>query len=456
MSTFDGFSYIDSAVQIRASDPVIVMVSPPTEEAFTWGFYQFPKVWRAPEGERLYLRVNVGQDMYGGIGLQKSPRYCASADAGQTWRQISSKEVVAPQDIIAIPGGGDLRIRGEGRGITPKTEGGDTEVCTEKISLNGLSPTVERMTPNGHGVIGFYRCGDIPEECRTFSFEKRKPGECDWTIEKGLVDFPELLLGSAGGTVVKSRLSLESNWQAVEPELTVPKPSQVVVSEDGTLFSMIAGQQENNDRYFSALHCLASTDCGKTWEPRGVIADQPELSTWGYSGFDENVLIIEPNGDLVCAIRTDSCRACGEDTMETLISRSTDTGYSWSKPQPVAPYSVTPHLIQLTNGITVLVYGRPGVHFLSSTDYCRTWHTPYRVIGTHTKEDLKTEAKRRGVPVYPLYLEHDTCANTSFVKTGDNSFLLAYSDFEFRNGDGERCKAIVVQEFSVNSPAAGK
>ena len=71
MSKFDGFSYEDSVIAISASDPVIVMISPPTKEAFTWGLYQFPKIWRALEEDELYLQAHVGQDTYGRIGLQK-------------------------------------------------------------------------------------------------------------------------------------------------------------------------------------------------------------------------------------------------------------------------------------------------------------------------------------------------------------------------------------------------
>lgn len=112
MSTVDGFSYIDSVVQIRASDPVIVTVSPPTEEAFVWGLYQFPRIWLDPNGNRLLLRVNMGQDMYGGIGLQKAPQYYASDDVGQTWLPVSAQEVAAPRNIMTMPGGVELCFNG--------------------------------------------------------------------------------------------------------------------------------------------------------------------------------------------------------------------------------------------------------------------------------------------------------------------------------------------------------
>ncbi len=88
-----------------------------------------------------------------------------------------------------------------------------------------------------------------------------------------------------------------------------------------------------------------------------------------------------------------------------------------------------------------------------STDYCKTWHTPYKVIGTHTATELQEEAKRREIGVYDLFLDpHEygqTCANTSFVKTGADRFLIAYSDFNFQDENGKKRKAIKVQEFTI-------
>ncbi len=53
MSTFDGFTFEDSIVNVKAADSVVVMVSPDTKDAWIWGVYQFPRIWRAPEGNGI-------------------------------------------------------------------------------------------------------------------------------------------------------------------------------------------------------------------------------------------------------------------------------------------------------------------------------------------------------------------------------------------------------------------
>jgi hypothetical protein len=439
MSTFDGFTFEDSVVNVKAADSVVVMVSPDTKEAMMWGVYQFPKIWRASEGNELYLQVFVGQDTYGRIGMQSKPLYYRSDDIGHTWKQIQDEEVDFLPDIISLPDGEYIRIG--------KTRS-EPELNEEKISLENLKSVEEHLSPNVVGGFAFYKYGDIPEKFRKFPLARKKTNKTEWIEEGGIINFPELLVGA----VVKSRLSRESEleWEAITPVIRKPRPIRIAVSKEGTLFSNISGQLAGHEKYFEVLYCIASTDGGKTWNYRGTIADQTELSTWGYSG-SENAMITEDNGDLICAMRADLCGMSDEDTTATMLSRSTDKGYTWSKPVPVAPYSVTPHLVQLANRITVLIYGRPGVHLLFSTDCCRTWHTPHRVIGRLTKAELQEEAQRGGgsVYVYGLCIQHDTCANTSFVKTGDDRFLIAYSDFNFQDENGKNRKAIKVQEFTI-------
>lgn len=130
--------------------------------------------------------------------------------------------------------------------------------------------------------------------------------------------------------------------------------------------------------------------------------------------------------------------------------RSTDGGKTWSKPEPIAPYSVRPQLISLDCGINALLYGRPGVHLLFSDPEYREWHTPRTLIGRHV-EELKQFSQVAGGNLYGLAFGNDTCGNARAVATGPDRFLVAYSDFNLRDDRGRRRKVIKVQEVVVGS-----
>lgn len=83
---------------------------------------------------------------------------------------------------------------------------------------------------------------------------------------------------------------------------------------------------------------------------------------------------------------------------ETLLCRSADNGYTWTKPEKVADSSVTPHVVALDDGIVLLIYGRPGVHFKISED---------------------------------------------------NSVLVLYNNLKYDDGDGLRHKAAFVRKITV-------
>ena len=71
----------------------------------------------------------------------------------------------------------------------------------------------------------------------------------------------------------------------------------------------------------------------------------------GGPGFNETCLVILPNSDLLAVMRTSS----GGPLYQ---SRSADKGRSWSDPVPVGVNGVYPWLVQMSNGVLALGYGR--------------------------------------------------------------------------------------------------
>ncbi len=78
-------------------------------------------------------------------------------------------------------------------------------------------------------------------------------------------------------------------------------------------------------------------------------------------------------------------------THSLAAARSSDNGYTWSRPEAIAPFSVTPHLRTLDNGTVAVVYGRPGEHVRASADSGKTWSEAFPLVGP-TEAQLMTES----------------------------------------------------------------
>ena len=128
-------------------------------------------------------------------------------------------------------------------------------------------------------------------------------------------------------------------------------------------------------------------------------------------------------------------------------ARSIDDGHTWSMPAPIAPFCVTPHMMALENGTVAVVYGRPGVYVRASGDSGHTWTEGLPVVGPFEEELLAD--KWWAVPYDGYSGDKISCGNLGTVATGPDNFLLAYSDFNHRNAQGEQCKAVLVREFMV-------
>ena len=112
------------------------------------------------------------------------------------------------------------------------------------------------------------------------------------------------------------------------------------------------------------------------------------------------------------------------------ISRSSDQGVTWTKPEWMAASGVLPRLLQLKNGAVVLSSGRPGVQLRFSTDG-KDWTDPIEMMPF---EDYKDQV---------------SCGYTGLLETGPDRFLIVYSDFKFLNEAKEPRKAIKVREVIV-------
>ncbi|MBI2440833.1 MAG: exo-alpha-sialidase [Lentisphaerae bacterium] len=431
-----------SRVELTLREPSIVAVSPPEygrdPAGRWWGFFQFPDLWRGNDG-RLYLAVHVGADSM--AGRHEPTQFYASRDGGATWRRVALEETDRTRELVALPDGRQVAF-GQERYLYHHAElspdAGRKYIDLEAL---GIKPVAG---PFGDGYrvneYVFYRYGDIPAALRQFPMAVRHGPAVPWQETTGTIELPDSYLRALIRAMWwddKGR----PEWREFSPRLNLPAPQDVTALPDGVLLWALATQHSAVPRRYDVVSCLASSDGGRTWRLRGMIADALDTS-WGY-GAGEQSLARMPNGDLLCVMRTKMSNEAA-DTHHLATARSTDGGHTWMRQAPLAEFSVTPHLLTLKNGKVALIYGRPGVHVRASADSGVTWSESQPLVGPPERELLA-----RPLAEWWAQRHNFSCANTSVVVTGPDRFLAAYSDFQHMNATGERCKAILAREVTL-------
>ena len=186
----------------------------------------------------------------------------------------------------------------------------------------------------------------------------------------------------------------------------------IVLLPDGRLLASMYGNYRGDtilcDGYPAELGQLkyrtivvSSNDRGRTWSDpvmvaydrmlgRGIPSDHPRAEL-GYEsettrptrvvpavtqeGFREADLLIAPNGNLLCMMRSGGRNGKAAVLFPTPLycSRSEDMGRSWSPPAQVADRGVGPDMILLRNGVIVCTYSRPGNWLIFSIDNGLSW-----------------------------------------------------------------------------------
>ncbi|MCX6993902.1 MAG: sialidase family protein [Kiritimatiellaeota bacterium] len=148
-----------------------------------------------------------------------------------------------------------------------------------------------------------------------------------------------------------------------------------ILLADGSLLSVMYGgfrddkvQDPTTNFKCCKTRCWAmrSTDQGKTWNYLSTIAYDPSP---GPESPCEPALLKLPNGDILCFMRTTSCK--GYEPL--YLSRSTDQGKTWGKREPIADRGVWPNACRSESGILAVTYGRPFQWLAFSADDGKTW-----------------------------------------------------------------------------------
>lgn len=410
-----------SSVRVAMEEPVVVSMADPAER--TWGYWQFPTISRMPGGGIL-LTVNNSQDddlCYG----HPSPSW-VSHDDGVTWRAE------------------DLDEKGLTISHSPVAELHHGEFLCVPMPL-GFSPTklspdlLKNPVAESHDYIrrAFFRMDPFPPDVKAYFSHLRglrwTPATRRWTEERVAWDMRGALLRlDDGGMIGKawSRTSLEYRPLRMGDELLDANYKTAYMHDDGSA-----------PKGFEVV-CHVSRDNGRSWERRGIIAQDPT----GKVPPTETAMSPTRSGRLVCVVRTTDYRQ-----LPMWLTHSDDRGKTWSSPRALFDHGVLPQLELLGNGVLALAYGRPGVHLSFSPDgEGREWTGPVEVLptglpprnGTWTWEEI-LEASAANEDV-----QKD--GYTSIVPLAADSFLIAYCDLARVDARGRKRKAVLTRRIRVD------
>jgi hypothetical protein len=388
------------ALRVRMDDPVLISQAGP--EVTAWGPYRMPKLFRFPSGE-LCVTFAVGLDQYADQGMT-SPAYLSS-DLGRTWRQSTFPHP---------------RLAGMNPIIAPILDGEFYSLpATQGIRLDPARlPTPVGRFPNIYSGFCLYPLDECPADvsswCKDLNAVRWSPATKRWSDERVGWDHRDQLL---------FRYDHEGHWTQKVYFESAPVISgrELLHLDYWTCYRTATGAAPAG--WESSL--MVSSDNARTWRRRSTV-----MTVIAPDHNAEPVLAKNQSGELVCVIRR-TVRL--DDDLPMLLVHSRDDGRTWGQPRPLFDFGVFPRLLQLDNGVMVLSFGRPGVWLSFSTDGGHAWSSPQAII-----------AGERGKS------QDHSCGYTSLVATGDDSFLLAYSEFQRPNSAGAPCKSILVRRVTVS------
>lgn len=384
-------------VKVELKEPVVVAVASRPEK---WGYFQFPKILRRQD-QSLLITWNLKADAMEAYG---SHQYGAavSADGGKTWQLTA---------YSGEDGGYELSNGEKIKIITPKPIKA-TELTLPNSLGKGLADTYSKSA------YEFYRLHDLPEQVNGVFIDRLPKGAKEWKKEKASLYDPEA-----------ARYTLRGMFPVLwRGDMHIAKDKSLIAGIYPGFYLTPSGEVDPYHQVFF----YRSTDQGRSWKIQGRIPyvadttiDKKGIKRMGYT---EPAYTILPNGAFISVLRTTD----GVGNGPMYISRSTDLGVNWTKPEVLTPSGVLPRLLQLKNGVTVLAAGRPGVQLRFSNDgEGKTWSDAFEMLP------------------YKNYSDQVSCGYTQLVATGPDRFLIVYSDFAYRNNEGEQRKAIKVREVIV-------
>lgn len=380
-------------MKVEIGPPVLVSLAPPGETR--WGFWNFPYLFRLPDGA-LALTHHTDHDSERAYG--RAAPFFVSRDEGRSWQPQSppcAELGLHPTFMMRLPDGECF-----------------TSVCRGTIPLARLGSAQPLGTLWSYVDNYLFPLSAVPPEDRYIPMARWLPAQQTWRGERGVLDVPQALVWGRNGVV--STVFLES-----KPILA--RDGAIITADYRTPVRLADGTLPTR----RGTIILESRDRGRSWQLRSVVAYHPRVM------YAEPFLAYLPCGDLLCTLRS----TCSETDEPLYLARSADDGHSWSAPEQLAPVGVFPNLLTLACGVTVISYGRPGLWLVVSDDGAgRHWSAPYTLVEPDPQSNCAA-----------------TCGYSSMEALDAHRFLVAHTIFRFPDAGGVCRKAVVVREVRLEA-----
>jgi len=388
-------------MKLRLSDPVIISRGPTYEEA-GWGAYQFPDLFRLPDG-RILCAFADSSDTIDAYGAERG---CyVSADNGATWERARERDFDSVVGLL-LDNGDRVQFIEQ-----------NTVVVTEDMEL----PEVAFRRRKSR----YYRAAELDEKIcnKTWLLHRVSKEHPEGREEQVKLQWPGMLV------------------RAVDNSLVPPQPwGRLRKAPNGDLwmctFAVDCHPVTGTFDPYAALHLFRSTDYGKSWQRMHYLPFDPAKSddpnAYDHEGYNECDITFAPDGSYVCVVRTNGGGKIKYGP--TFLIRSTDQGVTWSEPVKFDDRGVWPRLCTLKCGVTLSSYGRPGFRIRATSDpACLQWEDPVELI--HVEKDAD--------------LLRDTCGYSDLLPMDDHTAGLIYTDFRIPDENGVERKTILFRTVTV-------
>ncbi len=409
-----------------------------------WGAYQFPRPYNL--GDRLLVAVHVTHDDIKSFG--ETNRWFESRDKGVSWKEVDAS--VSTQCGLLLQNGDRIYFPMESGIKLDNYKMPSQQLYTPGYDFSrkaeeGTLPIPDGMTYwMGGTTIRAYNADRLPESLSKKEWlAKRIPaGQTEAVTEYVKVDWPYLT------RVVHSYGNGENILKPIFPRGN-PK-----IGPDGAIWvSAFSGEGHINPAngqyspYYSA-ELFRSDDFGHSFKQRAHMEYEADGHEYPYQsgGYSDSDFEFMPDGSIVWFFRTAWYAYTGREWDPMYMSRSTDNGYTWSKPVKFADVGILPRLCKLECGTTLLCYARPGMFISATTNESGTeWTEPITLMTPGDRSHLANIKIEN-----PSFHDWDgACNNPELIPLDERSALFVYSDFYYPDEDGVKRKTILCRKITV-------
>lgn len=423
---------------------VIVRGIRPEEQL--WGAYQFPRPYDL--GDRLVVAVHVANDDIRSFGERNL--WFESRDKGETWQEIDDS--VATRCGLLLQNGDRLYFPPESGVKLDNYKFPSQSLYTPGYDFGARATEGSMPLPDGRtywmgGVeIKAYNADRLPPSLAKKEWlAKRIPaGRTEPVEERVAVDWPCLT------RVVYSGGGYENVLKPIFPR------GNLKLGPDGAIWvSAFSGEghlDPANGQYspYYSAELFRSEDYGHSFKRRAHMEYEADGREFPYrsGGFSDSDFEFMPDGSIVWFFRTAWYMFTGREWDPMYMARSTDGGFTWSKPVKFAELGILPRLCKLACGTTLLCYARPGVFVSACEDGSGLkWSEPLTVMSPGDRSALANVKVET-----PSFHDWDgACNNPELLPLSENSALLFYSDFYHPDENGVKRKTILCRKIVVEA-----